>query len=61
MNDAVNSLRIVLAADESIRTEARRQSRCVEAGGAQGQARARAAAAPKRKAAKARAPKRRAG
>jgi predicted dehydrogenase len=63
MNDAVNSLRIVLAADESIRTK-----RAVNLGGAKPVARkakrapARARrAAPKRKAAKGRARKRRAG
>jgi hypothetical protein len=59
MNDAVNSLRIVLAADESIRTK-----RAVNLGGSKPAARkakrkpARAAprrAAPKRKAAKRRA------
>jgi hypothetical protein len=61
MNDAVNSLRIVLAADESIRTK-----RAVTLGGSKPAARkakrppARRAA-PKRKAAKGRAPKRRAG
>jgi predicted dehydrogenase len=60
MNDAVNSLRIVLAADESIRTK-----RAVNLGASKPAARkakrAPARAAPKRKAAKARAPKRRAG
>jgi predicted dehydrogenase len=61
MNDAVNSLRIVLAADESIRTK-----RAVNLGGAKPAARKakRAPArrpAPKRKAAAKRASKRRAG
>ena len=60
MNDAVNSLRIVLAADESIRTK-RAVNLSASKPAARKAKRAPARAAAKRKAAKARAPKRRAG